>query len=434
MDFPVTALPGQGGAGFAQQPGLGLGGAVDPNANQKALFFNDRTGVLFVRATLSDLDIIEKAIEALNVAPPQIKLEAKFAQVTQADAKALGFKWWFGNWVMGGGKVAATGGTAPSMGNPAYSGSVANPYGTFPGTPVSVGVPGVPDNLIDTTIPPASTDGNLTAGVRTTYTDANRNPVTIPTIATITGILTNPQFRVAIAALEQREGVDMISAPSVTTLSGRQAQIVVADVRTIVTGVNLQQNATGGGGGVGGVGGGGGISGVGSTIQYNVQTVPFGPELNVIPYVSADDVSIQMTIIPVVTEFVGYDDPGPFVPLAQSVGGNNLGIPLQATLPLPRLRSRQVVTSAIVWDGQTIVLGGLLAEDTRKNRDIVPILGTLPVVGRLFTSESSATVKLNLMIFVTPTIIDPAGRRVNDPNRMPYDPNTVPAQSAFRPK
>jgi general secretion pathway protein D len=93
-----------------------------------------------------------------------------------------------------------------------------------------------------------------------------------------------------------------------------------------------------------------------------------------------------------------------------------------------------VVTSAIVWDGQTVVLGGLIAEDTRKARDKVPILGDLPLVGRLFTSEASATVKKNLLIFVTPTIIDPSGRRVNDPNAMPYDPSTIPPQSGTRSK
>jgi len=438
VNFPATIIPGQaaqgGGGGIQQQQQIGPDGQpLDPNANQKALFFNDRTGILFVRATLSDLDIIEKEIETLNVAPPQVEIEAKFAEVTQSDAKALGFQWWFGNWVVGNGKVGAQPGTAPSMGSPGTSGTAANPYGTFPGVPASIGVPGVPDNFVDTTTAPSVTDGRLTSGLRTTYTDGNRNQTQIPTVATITGILTNPQFRVAISALEQREGVDLLAAPKVTTLSGRQAQIVTADVRTIVVSVDLQQTASGGAGNAAnGVNNGGG--GVAPTLNYVTQTIPFGPEFNVIPYVSADDVSIQMTMIPVVTDFVGYDDPGAFVPQAQSVAGNTVGLPLSATLPLPRLRTRQVVTSAIVWDGQTVVLGGLIAEDTRKQRDKVPILGDLPLIGRLFTSESSATVKKNLLIFVTPTIIDPSGRRVNDPNSMPYDPNTVPPQAAFRPK
>ena len=49
--------------------------------------------------------------------------------------------------------------------------------------------------------------------------------------------------------------------------------------------------------------------------------------------------------------------PGPFIPQAQSVAGSTLGTPLVARLPLPRFRARSVITSCIVWDGQTVVLG-----------------------------------------------------------------------------
>jgi general secretion pathway protein D len=89
-----------------------------------------------------------------------------------------------------------------------------------------------------------------------------------------------------------------------------------------------------------------------------------------------------------------------------------------------------VTTSAIVWDGQTVVLGGLIAEDVKKTRDKVPVLGDIPIVGRLFRSEAALNAKKNLVIFVTPTIIDPAGKRVHPDDALPFDPNTVPTQSA----
>jgi general secretion pathway protein D len=99
--------------------------------------------------------------------------------------------------------------------------------------------------------------------------------------------------------------------------------------------------------------------------------------------------------------------------------------PVQPT-PLPSFRVRQVVTSATVWDGQTIVLGGLIAENVTKTKDKVPVLGDIPFLGRLFRSESTRAEKKNLVIFVTPTIIDPAGNRIFDKENPPYDPNTVP--------
>ncbi len=145
----------------------------------------------------------------------------------------------------------------------------------------------------------------------------------------------------------------------------------------------------------------------------------FGPMLDVIPYVSSDGFTIQMSIVPTLTEFLGYEDVSQFVAQAQA---------LRVPIPAPKFRSRQVATSAIVWDGQTIVLGGLIAENVNKIKDKVPVLGDIPLLGRLFRSEASSTTKKNLVIFVTPTIIDPAGNRVHPPDNLPYDPNAVPEQ------
>ena len=81
-----------------------------------------------------------------------------------------------------------------------------------------------------------------------------------------------------------------------------------------------------------------------------------------------------------------------------------------------------------MWDGQTLVLGGLIAEQVTKLKDKVPMLGDLPLFGRLFRSESSTTQKKNLMIFVTPTIIDPAGNRFHSEDEMPFAQNAIPLQ------
>ena len=119
-----------------------------------------------------------------------------------------------------------------------------------------------------------------------------------------------------------------------------------------------------------------------------------------------------------------------FIPQAQSISGGAGGaaVPIRAQLPLPHFRVRQVVTSANVWDGQTVVLGGLITEDVTKLKDKVPVLGDLPLVGRLFRSESSSTAKKNLMIFVTPTIIDAAGNRLHSEDEMPFAQTGIPLQ------
>jgi len=152
--------------------------------------------------------------------------------------------------------------------------------------------------------------------------------------------------------------------------------------------------------------------------------IPFGPVLDVIPYVSADGYTIQMSIVPTLTEFLGYDSD--VAQTFQTIVGNQQ---LQPT-PLPRFRVRQVVTSSIVWDGQTVVLGGLIAENVTKSKDKVPVLGDIPLLGRLFRSERSTSEKRNLVVFVTPKLIDPAGNRVHVADNLPYDPNVIPPQSA----
>ena len=351
------------------------------------------------------------------MAPPQITLEARFVEIHQDDTKKLGFDWILGNTLFGGGKIGAQGGSAPAFSGNA---SKANPTGLFPGYAAGV----EPLGNGQPTFPPSAADQRLTAGLNNSG----------PAVATITGILTDPQFRVVIHALEKRGGADVLSAPKVTTVSGRQAKIDLTEIRNIVSSQNFGATASGGGGG--GLGGGGGGlggtagSGVAQASNFTPTPVPLGPQLDVIPYVDADGYSIEMTILPTLVEFLGYDDPGPFVPQAQAVAGSNIGAPLIAQLPLPKFRVRQVITSAIVWDGQTVMLGGLIAEDVLKEKNKVPILGDIPFFGRLFRNETSQTTKKNLVIFVTPTIIDPAGNRVHTEDNLPYDPTVAPRQPA----
>jgi len=380
----------------------------------KAFFFNDRNGLLMVRATLEELDIVQQAIEVLNQAPQQITIEARFAEVTQEDTRSLGFDWTLGHLRLNAGKIDATTGTAPSF-IPLSPDQVVGPgNGIFPGpgpAGTAIAGPGV--------VAPSATDNVLTSGLGTTG----------PALATITGILTDPQFRLVIRALENRQGVDLLSAPKITTLSGRQAQIKVVDIKYIVTDLEIDQTGTGYGGGYGGgvtVGGGGGV--VGSMVYPITEAYEIGPVLDVIPSVSADGYTIQLTLIPTLKEFLGYDDPGQFVAQVQSVSSTSAATPLVEPTPLPKFRLRQVVTTAVVWDGQTVVLGGLISEDVTKIKNKVPALGDLPLIGRLFRFESAASKKKNLLIFVTPTIIDPAGNRLHSEDEMPFAQVSIPPQ------
>ena len=142
------------------------------------------------------------------------------------------------------------------------------------------------------------------------------------------------------------------------------------------------------------------------------------------PYVLADGYTINMALIPSVTVFNGYDTP----PTVPNVTGN-LNV-VQLPVVLPDFTVRQVVTTVNVWDGQTVVLGGLISSTIQSTKQQVPVIGDLPLVGNLFQSSSKTTQKKNLMIFVTASIVDPAGNRVHSDDELPFAQTAVPVQPA----
>jgi general secretion pathway protein D len=185
----------------------------------KAVFFNDRAGIILVRATEQDLDTIDQAIQVLNAVPPQVHIKARFIEVEQDDDNQFGLDWYLGQFNIGK-QVVGTGGSSGSLNVPVSS---ANPLGAFPGSSVASLIPG------------SATDQWLTSGLRNTA----------PAIATITGILTNPNFLVVLHALEQRTGSENLGEPEVTTTSGRQTQMRATSVLTFIYGYNFQQGQGG---------------------------------------------------------------------------------------------------------------------------------------------------------------------------------------------
>jgi general secretion pathway protein D len=162
-----------------------------------------------------------------------------------------------------------------------------------------------------------------------------------------------------------------------------------------------------------------------SAITPEVQQVETGPILDVLPDVLSDGYTINLTLIPSLIEFTGYQSP----PSLGSFSTAGLNVVLLPTA-LPEFSVREVTTTVNVWDGQTVVLGGLVDSTLSDEKDTVPVLGDIPIVGRLFQSEQKTETKRNLMIFVTATLIDPAGNRVHSEDELPFAQNGIPTQPA----
>jgi general secretion pathway protein D len=168
----------------------------------------------------------------------------------------------------------------------------------------------------------------------------------------------------------------------------------------------------------------------GQVVQNNVGTAAItpqqaslevGPVLDVIPVVLSDGYTINLTLIPSYTQFGGYDTP-------PNISGLNMANVVMVPTILPFFTIRQVITTVNIWDNQTVVLGGLISSDIQTTKDKVPLLGDLPLAGRLFQSQSKVSVKKNLMIFVTATMVDPAGNRVHSDDELPFAQSTIPPQ------
>jgi type II secretory pathway component GspD/PulD (secretin) len=77
-----------------------------------------------------------------------------------------------------------------------------------------------------------------------------------------------------------------------------------------------------------------------------------------------------------------------------------------ATVTSPIIDTRSLDSNVLIKTGDTLAIGGLLQDEQTKARNKVPVLGDMPVLGYLFSERLNARTKRNLLVFVTPTIID----------------------------
>ncbi len=96
----------------------------------------------------------------------------------------------------------------------------------------------------------------------------------------------------------------------------------------------------------------------------------------------------------------------------------------------PAIDTQKVESQVLVNDGETLVIGGIYEQTRSNNIARTPFFGDLPYIGRLFQNKSGTNEKKELLIFVTPKIIDPTGSRVHSDSEMPFAQNQIPSQRA----
>ena len=368
-------------------------------------FFNKSSSTLTVTNTLSNLELVDAFVDAAaEETPSQIEIEAKFLEVTQNNLSELGFDWLLGSFSLPGGSGISTNGGTQGNGN-----NINNV--NFPNINPATGFPYGASN----------TSGPVTAGNRGGSTAIGVNAIDslllgspvgpAAGVLSVAGVFTNPEFQVVIRALNQKKGVDLISSPRVTTQSSRQASIEI--VREFIYPKTFEAPEAPAGG---------------ATFQPSAPTAPStwdmkktGIMLDVTPTVGPDKHTIEMTLKPQIVEFDGFINYGSPInsivqyidPLTGFANPQDEIVATENVINQPVFSVREVETSVNVYDGQTVVLGGLMREDIQKVEDKVPFLGDIPLAGRLFRSSADQHIKRNLIIFVTANLLDPAGQPIN---------------------
>ena len=221
------------------------------------------------------------------------------------------------------------------------------------------------------------------------------------------GIIGAETLGLAIRAIEENAGSDLMSSPSLTVLDGKTAVIKVAQLLRYPQAYGDTQSNVGTSGG-GGAGGGGPTTGAavaitaGTPQDFTIQEV--GVTLEVTPTVAADD-SIALNLKPKVTEFEGFVEYGG-TSVAIS-GGVTVSVPSGFFQPI--FSTREVTTEVTVFDGATVVIGGLTREEVKTIDDKVPVLGSIPLIGAAFRSSGKSIQKKSLMVFVTANLVSPGG-------------------------
>jgi general secretion pathway protein D len=185
-------------------------------------------------------------------------------------------------------------------------------------------------------------------------------------------------FTATIQAIATAGKAQLLSRPSILASDGQMAEIVVGQFVYLPSSVSL------------------------TSVGNSATTVPsingsyqnVGIQLDVTPFIGANNL-VQMILQPQITS-IDTSTPG------QVIEGGSL---FASAVYAPNLDKRSANTVVVTPDGQTVVIGGLISNDKSSSESKVPLLGDIPLLGNLFKFTSKANQKDELLMFITPHIV-----------------------------
>ena len=376
---------------------------VDPAAGGR-IVIDARTNSLVITERPSRMNRIRPIIEKLDRATDQVMIESKFIEVTDRDVKNVGVNWQalagmrlgvggdaqgqvgaytreqIGQNTNGSDRTSDNSSQTTNNSNNGTTGTqttgstTSNTVTTTNGVPTATSSTGVNSSVTNTVTAATA------AGVQSTASEALNllQSLTGGTAneRTLSAVFSADQFNIVLSALRTANNTKVVSNPTIVTLNNSEAVINVGEERPIPNYTFSEQTGT---------------------FQISGFTYkPIGVLLRVTPQVNSLGL-IKLSLSPEVSQPNGQVAFG---------GASGTTIPIVAT--------RKAQTQVSLKDGYTMGIGGLLTSSGSKGQTKVPVLGSVPVLGRLFRSDTKNTETTNLIIFITARSLKADGAPVEE--------------------
>lgn len=359
--------------------------------------YSPSSGLMQVVNTPQNQDIISQLIDLVKDAEPvAVAVQVRIIKVQQSDLKELGFDWLLtpfdlnqGNFI-GGGSTGSAGGRV---------------VGDFSPT---VPLPSDPTSKVN---------GLLTSGLRSgsqiyngsaienLIANPNRDTQRIrsaPGIFSLSGIFSDGQAQLIMRGLDQKKGVDLMATPSLVTRSGQSSKVSL--VREFIYPTEYEPPEVPGGTSISQV-----ITPAHPT-AFEMREI--GVFLEVLPVADEQKRYIDITLSPEMVDFDGFVNFGsPISTVVTGLLSQSEVVPLSENqILMPIFSVKRATTQLTIADGATIAYAGLLSESAMAADDQVPVLGNIPILGRLFQTTAQVPEKTAIVFMVHVELIDPTGR------------------------
>ena len=370
--------------------------------------YRTQSSILSVKNTETNMALVEVIVDAIvDAEPVMIIVEARIIRSTEQRLEELGFDWLLDGPQALTDKVLIHGGT---VGN-------GTPTAAAPFRPITAG--NRSGNL--------ATDTNSIDGAIARSSVGNTQ-LRAPGAIFATGIANNATVGMLMRGVGQHKGLDLMTKKTVITRSGQSATI--ESVREFIYPTEYEPpelpNQVGGNFGQDADGGlfqqAAGITPVTPAHPTAFETTNLGCMLEVLPQLGSDGV-IEVSIKPEIRNFDGFINYGTpilggtsssvFDPTGGVLSGGSFGVLTENEILMPVFSTIRGNSTLSIYQGETVVLGGLLTSSQIGVEDQIPILSKIPLIGRYFKSRAQTSIKDAYIIMVSVRLEDPSGQPVS---------------------